>query len=880
MFRESLKYFTFLVFMGVCCMTVNGQIKTVADDATISEDSATAVILYEKAKKEYSSNNFDLAKETATQALQLAMRSNQKEIEASILSIIGEIDLSQDLPGDALPFWLRAADIYESWNDTSSLALMYSKIAECYYREGIYVKENEYLLKALLITPYAYYEKRKEYLEKISLSLLNENKNDSAIIFLEDLRELNNLNGTDDSYVLNYLIEAYNNLELYNKALEFNNLLFKRFQGQKNYTAMSALKNNIAYDFTLLGQYNDAINAYDEAIEYGKTAGINEKDLALLMTNAGICSQNMQRPDEARNYFMMALSVLKSPDNLAEKSRIENIIALIYFNEMDLYNAGTWSKNSIESAKLAKDPWKLSEGYLTYSRILRAGNDPTGALENYEKYLSIRDSLQLESKLKEQELAKRQYDLERSEKDLKIELKEERVKELTIQQLTLQLQKEEQQRELLEREKDLQMLEKERLKQSLVITQQQRAAERQEREKQILEQDKRISDLRLEQQARKQKEQEQEIVLLEQQKQLDKLELDKQRNTKKALTLIVILVFFIAMVVLGSLLVTRKKNLLLARQKKEIEKKNVDLEQKNEEIISQRDEIEAQRNLLYDQKQAIEQINREIRESIEYAKRIQSSTLPDLSLLDSIISEHFVFFRPRDIVSGDFYWTAKVENATVITVSDCTGHGVPGSFMSILGISLLKEIVQKEYITYPGVILRRLRKEIINALGQKGIAGEQRDGMDISLITLHSDSKKLEFAGAFNPLYLVRKKDLPGPGINNMSVMDLNTDCKYVLYEIYADKMPIGYWERMDKFNTLDFDILEGDSLYLFTDGYADQFGGPAGKKFKYKSFKKLLIENAHLPLEDQKQVLDDTLNKWMGLVEQVDDICVVGLKI
>jgi serine phosphatase RsbU (regulator of sigma subunit) len=679
---------------------------------------------------------------------------------------------------------------------------------------------------------------------------------------------------------LNYLIKAYNNLGSYNKALEFNNILFERFQKQKNYTAMSSLKNNIAYNLTLLGQYNDAIKAYDEAIEYGKNARISEKDLALLMTNAGICSQNMQRPVEARNYFIMALSVLKSPDNLAEKSRIENIIALIYFNEMDLYNAGTWSKNSIESAALAKDPWKLSEGYLTYSRILRAGNDPTGALENYEKYLSIRDSLQLESKLKEQELAKRQYDLERSEKDLKIELKEERVKELTIQQLTLQLQKEEQQRELLEREKDLQLLEKERLKQSLVITQQQRAAERQERENQILEQEKRISDLRLEQQTRKQKEQEQEIVLLEQQKQLDKLELDKQRNTKKALTLIVILVFLIAMVVLGSLLVTRRKNLLLARQKKEIEKKNTDLEQKNEEIISQRDEIEAQRNLLYDQKQAIEQINQEIRESIEYAKRIQTSTLPDLSSINSIITDHFVLFRPRDIVSGDFYWTAKVENETVLTVSDCTGHGVPGSFMSILGISLLKEIVQKEYITQPGVILRRLRKEIINSLGQKGIEGEQRDGMDISLITLHNDIRKLEYAGAYNPLYLIRRKDLPGPAITDMSVLDLIIDSEYILYEIFPDKMPIAFWERMDKFNTKEFELFNGDNLYLFTDGYADQFGGPAGKKFKYKSFKKLLLENAHLNMENQKLILDDTLNKWMGNIEQVDDICVVGLKI
>jgi serine phosphatase RsbU (regulator of sigma subunit) len=643
---------------------------------------------------------------------------------------------------------------------------------------------------------------------------------------------------------------------------------------------MSALKNNIAYNYTLLGQYDDAINAYNEAIEYGKTAGIPEEELALLMTNAGICSQNMKRTNEAKNYFRMAVSIHSSSDNQAEKSRIENILALIYFNEGDLYNAGIWSRNSIESAKMANDPQKLAEAYLTYSRILRSGNDPIGALEYYEKYLGIRDSIQLENKLKDQELAKRKYDLEKSEKDLRIKLKEEQVKELAIQQLTLQLQKEEQEKELLEREKDLQLLEKERLRQSLVITRQQHAAEKQERENQILEQEKHIADLRLEQEVRKQKEQEQEIILLEKQQELDQLEIDKQKTTKKALTLIVILVILITIVVLSSLIVTRKKNLLLARQKKEIEEKNVDLEQKNEEIISQRDEIEAQRNLLFDQKQAIEQINQEIKESIEYAKRIQSSTLPDLSSIDSIISEHFVLFKPRDIVSGDFYWTATVENTTVITVSDCTGHGVPGSFMSILGISLLKEIVQKEYITHPGVILRRLRKEIINALGQKGVSGEQRDGMDISLIALHNDTRKLEYAGAFNSLYLIRKKEIPGPDITDISVMDIADECKYILYEINADKMPVAYYERMDKFNTQEFDLLEGDNLYLFTDGYADQFGGPLGKKFKSKSLKKLLLENAHFSMEDQKKVLENTLNQWMGLIAQVDDICVMGLRI
>jgi serine phosphatase RsbU (regulator of sigma subunit) len=319
--------------------------------------------------------------------------------------------------------------------------------------------------------------------------------------------------------------------------------------------------------------------------------------------------------------------------------------------------------------------------------------------------------------------------------------------------------------------------------------------------------------------------------------------------------------------------------MLLASQKKEIETKNRDLESKNEEISAQRDEIEAQRDLVFKQKEEIEQYNLEVMKSIEYARKIQSSTLPDLTSLNTTITDYFVLFRPRDIVSGDFFWTASVEDSTVLTVSDCTGHGVPGAFMSMLGMSLLKEIVQKEYITMPGVILRRLRKGIITALGQKGISGEQRDGMDMALVTIDHGAGRIQYAGAYNPLYLIRRKDHAGPQIDDMQVFEEESDNRYLLYEIRAEKMPIAHFERMDKFATHEIDILEGDNYYLFTDGYADQFGGPMGKKFKYKPFKRLLLENAHRPMEEQRKILDETLVKWMGDIAQVDDICIMGLR-
>ncbi|MFH2140910.1 MAG: 7TM diverse intracellular signaling domain-containing protein, partial [Bacteroidota bacterium] len=198
----------------------------------------------------------------------------------------------------------------------------------------------------------------------------------------------------------------------------------------------------------------------------------------------------------------------------------------------------------------------------------------------------------------------------------------------------------------------------------------------------------------------------------------------------------------------------------ISYQKKEIEEKNEELSQLLEEVTTQRDEIEAQRDLVTNQKEQIEIIHHEISQSIDYAKRIQSSILSDVSILDNYLPDYFILFKPRDKVSGDFYWWREVEGHLLITAADCTGHGVPGGFMSMLGISFMREIIVKEYVTHPGVILRRLRKEIINVMKQKGETGEQKDGMDMALISINLENKLLQFSGANNPMYLIRDGEM------------------------------------------------------------------------------------------------------------------------
>ncbi|HBS85399.1 MAG TPA: hypothetical protein DEA97_02510 [Bacteroidales bacterium] len=292
------------------------------------------------------------------------------------------------------------------------------------------------------------------------------------------------------------------------------------------------------------------------------------------------------------------------------------------------------------------------------------------------------------------------------------------------------------------------------------------------------------------------------------------------------------------------------------RQKRQA---NIDLEMKNEEISAQRDEIEAQRNLAADQRDLISEQKQEITDSIHYAFRIQSAVIPDIAILNHVVSDSFILHMPRDIVSGDFYWIGEQDNKIIILAADCTGHGVPGAFMSMLGIAFLNEIVSKENITSPAEILNELRNKIVKALKQQGKSGEQKDGMDISVITIDPTHNHLQFSGANNPLYLIRNNDL---------------------VEIKGDKMPVAIHDKMESFVNHEMAINKGDNIYIFTDGFADQFGGPQGKKFKYKPFKELLVKNTHLPLTGQQALLKETFVNWKGSLDQVDDVLVIGIKI
>ncbi len=275
----------------------------------------------------------------------------------------------------------------------------------------------------------------------------------------------------------------------------------------------------------------------------------------------------------------------------------------------------------------------------------------------------------------------------------------------------------------------------------------------------------------------------------------------------------------------------------------------------------------------------------ELTDSIEYASRIQRALLPSDNLMDELNIEHFILFRPRDIVSGDFYWMGSKNEKVLIVAADCTGHGVPGAFMSMLGMTFLDEIVIKSEITNTDEIMEALREHVINSLEQSGKSTQEaiKDGMDLAMISVDMNTSTIQYSGAYNPLYLVRRlKRSEKTRLKNGEELDLPRgsihDDEYLLLQIRADQMPIGVSEKDMRFSATTIKD-EGFNIYMFSDGFLDQFGGTQGKKFMSKNFKKLLLELQSTPLKEQGTALERVLLGWMGEISQIDDILVMGLR-
>ncbi len=317
----------------------------------------------------------------------------------------------------------------------------------------------------------------------------------------------------------------------------------------------------------------------------------------------------------------------------------------------------------------------------------------------------------------------------------------------------------------------------------------------------------------------------------------EKQKLNEAENQKKKIYLSAAL---LGIIVLGFVLVILYRNNVLKQ------KTNSSLEAFNKEVNHQKELVEVK--------------NKEITDSINYAKRIQQSILTSDNYFKKHTTDFFILFKPKDIVSGDFYWALNHEEKFMVMTADCTGHGVPGAMMSMMGINFLNELVNEKGISNPAEILNQLRTDIIKALNPEGSIIETKDGMDCCLCCYDFNKMKLTYSNANNNFYIIRGKEL---------------------IVSKSNKMPVGAGHSADQsFEQFEMDIQKGDLVITLTDGYADQFGGQKGKKFKYKQLEDLLFSNAYLPLKDIKIKLNESIEFWKGDLEQVDDICIIGIRI
>ena len=594
--------------------------------------------------------------------------------------------------------------------------------------------------------------------------------------------------------------------------------------------------NNIGSVYDNIGDVANSVDYYHRSLKIREKIK-DEKGVAVCLNNIGFIFYKQKDYDKALKYYFSGLKILLKINSEQLSAISYNNIGLIHLNRKNYSYALMYFQKAIAIQTRLNDAFNLSQSTSNLASLYDAQNNYEMALKFYEENLVLQEQLAYkkgiavtlgniaEIYLKQ---GKTKEALEKAKKSLEL-IQETGFPDYISTTSSLLSRIYEKQGNY----KDafaMHVLHK-KMSDSLSNSENKRAS------------------IQKELQYEYEKKTAADSLKIETDKKITQAKFEQEKTQRYALYGGVFVLICVAIFIFNRLQVTKKQNLIIENQKMEVELKN-------EEITHQKE--------LVDEKQ------KEIIDSINYAKRIQQAVLTGEDVWNKISKEHFILFKPKDIVSGDFYWAYNTpNNRSIFCLADCTGHGVPGGFMSMLGNSFLNEIVVENKIFKADQILNKLRSKIINALEQKG-GTQQKDGMDMSLCVWNKLDNTLEFAGANNPLWIVTSR----PSATNGNAVT-------ELVEVKADKMPIGlYLEEEKPFTSVTIQLQPGDIIYLSTDGYADQFGGPKGKKLKYKPLIESLIRNSHLDMATQKTNLEIAFNEWKSVHDQVDDVSLIGVRV
>ncbi len=647
---------------------------------------------------------------------------------------------------------------------------------------------------------------------------------DKAIQHFKDAtvlqRELGN-----DMYVadnLNNIGICFDYQSSYDSAITYHVQSLKIAESTKDSFAIARSYNNIGTIAYIRNQFQDAYDNFHKALDIKRATG-DIKGVSSALLNIGSAVDKLKNDEDPKLYYLEAAEV-------AEQAQAYDIIAESYVNLASYYGekgehsqVNTYYDSAIEAfQKLGHDIGE-ADCYINHGLYLYRNNQFNKALAKFDKAEAMLVKMDYPEKMMSVLYAKAKL---YGAMGLKAKGYDVMVRYNELKDSVMKLQNEETISKIQEQ------YENDKLVDQLTIR----------------EQESRLDSIQIQQQKV-------EAEKLEAEKAQGEAENKRQKIVIWGFAIVLLLVSVLAFIIYRSYKSNKEKNVIITIQKQEVEM----------------------------QKEMVEEKNREILDSINYAKRLQEAILPTKDVLLSQLKEHFVMFKPKDVVSGDFYWLEVYNNKVYYAAADCTGHGVPGAMVSVVCSNALSKALLEENCVTPAKILDRTRELVIQHFGR----GDEdiKDGMDISLCCLDWTTKTLEWSGANNPIWIIRNS------FDNPNVISTETTAGseaeksisssgHDLYEIKADKQPIGKHEAPTPFTNHSIQLENGDSLYIFSDGYADQFGGEKGKKLKAKNFKNLLISIQNEPMKDQLPKIDAAFEEWKADFEQLDDVCVIGVRI
>jgi tetratricopeptide (TPR) repeat protein len=610
------------------------------------------------------------------------------------------------------------------------------------------------------------------------------------------------------------------------KAMDYFNQSIDIAKEINDQSGIAACLASLATIYTLEADFVKALEYHNEAIKIEKEQG-DDGDLAYSYVGMGDIYRQEKDFANALSSYKMGMSIAQKTVDKTLYNTSLNLIGEVYREEGNATEALNYYNQAITLAQKIQDDDNLSSAYYNMGRVYSVLQDDKEALEYYQKSLDIARANKANHMIAEclyglGEIYVKSGDVQKA--------KDYATESLKAAQLSNEPAGIQNAAKLLSQaDKQLGDFKTALLMNELFVKMKDSISN--------VEEIKKFSTVEYKSKEDQLKsEEEKTTAVLKAEAGKNEAELKRQKTIRYAFTVGFLLVLLFSGLIYRGLQKSKKQTLIIGQQKTE---------------------VELQRTFAEQQKALVDEKNKEIIDSITYAKRLQDAILPPVGLIEQHLPDSFILYKPKAIVAGDFYWMEKIGDEILLAAADCTGHGVPGAMVSVVCSNALNSAVKEFDLIEPGEILDKVRELVVETFDRSG--SDVKDGMDISLCSLNTKTREMKWSGANNPLWYLQNNELK---------------------EIRPDKQPIGIYDKVKPFTTHNIKLNQGDTVYLFSDGYADQFGGDKGKKFKYRQIQTKILEFATSSLKEQGNILHNTFEEWKGMLEQVDDVLMIGIRV